>query len=192
MSLESKKPRIFITGHTRGIGKAIFDLYKDKNFYCYGVSKSTGMDVDKDCDLIVQQMANFDYIVLNAYEKDSQLRMLQMIVERYQNDPKKIAVITSTSGTPAGMDSSLKQQEYNWYCKNKKSLIEYIGKIQQDLYEKPIQIYDVCPDTVQTDMSKGLWEEYPKLHAQEVAECVDMCFTKPYNINKIVLQKYAS
>lgn len=192
MSLESKKPRIFITGHTRGIGKAIFDLYKDKNFLCHGVSKSTGMDIDKDCDAIVKQMANFQYIVLNAYEKDSQLRMLQMIVERYQDDPKKIAVITSTSGTPAGLDSSLKQQEYNWYCKNKKALIEYIEKIQQDLYEKPIQIFDVCPDTVKTDMSKGLWEEYPKLQAQEVAECVDMCFTKPYNINKIVLQKYVS
>ena len=178
MSLESKKPRIFITGHTRGIGKAIFDLYKDKNFLCHGVSKSTGMDIDKDCDAIVKQMANFQYIVLNAYEKDSQLRMLQMIVERYQNDPKKIAVITSTSGTPAGLDSSLKHQEYNWYCKNKKALIEYIEKIQQDLYEKPIQIFDVCPDTVKTDMSKGLWEEYPKLQAQEVAECVDMCFTK--------------
>ena len=192
MSLESKKPRIFITGHTRGIGKAIFDLYEDKNFFCYGVSKSTGMDIDKDCDLIVEQMANFNYIVLNAYEKDSQLRMLKSIVERYQDEPKKIVVITSTSGTPAGMDSSLKQQEYNWYCKNKKSLIEYIEKIQQDLYEKPIQIFDVCPDTVKTDMSHGLWEEYPKLHAQGVAECVDMCFTKPYNINKIVLQKYAS
>tara|TARA_Y100001937_G_scaffold49969_1_gene69580 strand:- start:4729 stop:5307 length:579 start_codon:yes stop_codon:yes gene_type:complete len=192
MSLESKKPRIFITGHTRGIGKAIFDLFQSKNFMCYGVSKSTGMDIDKDCDAIVQQMANFQYIVLNAYEKDSQLRMLQMIVERYHDDSKKIAVITSTSGTPAGMDSSLKHQEYNWYCKNKKSLIEYIEKIQQDLYEKPIRIFDVCPDTVNTDMSKGLWEEYPKLQAQEVAECVDMCFTKPYNINKIVLQKYAS
>ena len=192
MSLESKKPRIFITGHTRGIGKAIFDLYKGKNFLCHGVSKSTGMDVDKDCDTIVQQMANFQYIVLNAYEKDSQLRMLQMIVERYQNDPKKIAVITSTSGTSAGMDSSLKRQEYNWYCKNKKSLIEYIEKIQQDLYDKPIQIFDVCPDTVKTEMSEGLWEEYPKLQAQEVAECVEMCFTKPYNINKIVLQKYDS
>ena len=192
MSLESKKPRIFITGHTRGIGKAIFDMYKGKNFLCHGVSKSTGMDIDKDCDSIVQQMANFQYIVLNAYEKDSQLRMLQMIVERYQDQPKKIAVITSTSGTPAGMDSSLKQQEYNWYCKNKKALIEYIEKIQQDLYEKPIQIFDVCPDTVKTDMSEGLWEEYPKLQAQEVAECVDMCFTKPYNINKIVLQKYVS
>lgn len=192
MSQESKKPRIFITGHTRGIGKAIFDLFKSKNFFCYGVSKSTGLDIDKDCDVIVQQMANFKYIVLNAYEKDSQLRMLKMIIEKYQDDDKKIAVITSTSGTRAGMDSSLKHQEYNWYCKNKKALIEYIEKVQQDLFDKPIKIYDVCPDTVQTDMSRGLWEEYPKLDADEVAECVNMCFTKSYNINKIVLQKHAN
>jgi len=192
MSLESKKPRIFITGHTRGIGKAVFDLYKSKDYLCYGISKSTGLDIDKDCDVIVQQMSNFKYIVLNAYDKDSQLRMLKSIIERYKNEPKKIAVITSTSGTRAGMDSSLKHQEYNWYCKNKKALIEYIEKAQQDLFDKPIQIYDVCPDTVQTDMSEGLWEEYPKLDANEVAECVDMCFTKSYNINKIVLQKYAN
>ena len=192
MSLESKKPRIFITGHTRGIGKAVFDFYKSKDYLCYGISKSTGLDIDKDCDVIVQQMSNFKYIVLNAYDKDSQLRMLKSIIERYKNEPKKIAVITSTSGTRAGMDSSLKHQEYNWYCKNKKALIEYIEKAQQDLFDKPIQIYDVCPDTVQTDMSEGLWEEYPKLDANEVAECVDMCFTKSYNINKIVLQKYAN
>ncbi len=191
MSLESKKPRIFITGHTRGIGKAIFDLYKSKNYLCYGVSKSTGLDIEKDCDTIVQQMANFKYIVLNAYAKDSQLKMLKEIIALYQNDDKHVAVITSTSGTPAGMDSSFKEQEYNWYCKNKKELIEFIEKSQQDLYDKPIQIYDICPDTVKTDMSQGLWEEYPKLEAAEVAECVDMCFSKKYNINKIVLQKYA-
>jgi NADP-dependent 3-hydroxy acid dehydrogenase YdfG len=136
-------------------------------------------------------MANFKYIVLNAYAKDSQLRMLKAIIDQYQNDEKHIAVITSTSGTQAGMDSSLKQQEYNWYCKNKKELIEFIEKAQQDLYDKPIQIYDVCPDTVDTDMSNGLWEEYPKLDAMDVAECVDMCFSKSYNINKIVIQKNA-
>jgi NADP-dependent 3-hydroxy acid dehydrogenase YdfG len=153
MSQESKKPRIFITGHTRGIGKAIFDRFKFKN---------------------------------------SQLVMLQKIIDEYKNENKKIAVITSTSGTPAGIDSSFKEQEYNWYCRNKKALIEYIEKAQQDLYDNLIQIYDICPDTVKTDMSKGLWEEYPKLHADEVAEVVEMCFTKPYNINKIVMQKYGS
>ncbi len=191
MSQESKKPRIFVTGHTRGIGKAIFDLYKSKNYFCYGVSKSEGLDVDKDCDAIVQQMANFKYIVLNAYAKDSQLRMLKAIIDLYKNDEKHVAVITSTSGTQAGIDSSLKQQEYNWYCKNKKELIQFIEKAQQDLYDCPIQIYDVCPDTVDTDMSDGLWDEYPKLDAGDVAECVDMCFSKRYNINKIVIQKNA-
>lgn len=190
MSQESKKPRIFITGHTRGIGKAVFDLYKSKNYLCYGVSKSTGLDIDKDCDVIVKQMANFKYIVLNAYAKDSQLKMLKEIISNYQHDEKHVAVITSTSGTSAGMDRSFKEQEYNWYCKNKKELIEFIEKSQQDLYDKPIQIYDICPDTVKTDMSEGLWEEYPKLLAEEVAECVEMCFTKKFNINKIVLQKY--
>ena len=150
------------------------------------------MDIDKDCDLIVEQMANFQYIVLNAYDKDSQLKMLKKLINLYQDDNKKIAVITSTSGTVAGMDSSFKEQDYNWYCKNKKELIEFIEKVQQDLYDKPMQIYDVCPDTVKTDMSDGLWEEFPKLHVDEVAECVEMVLTKPYNINKIVLQKYVS
>lgn len=192
MSRENKKPRIFITGHTRGIGKSIFDLYKSKNYLCHGVAKSTGLDIDKDCDTIVEQMLNFDKIVLNAYDKDSQLKMLKRIVDRYQEHKKQVVVITSTSGTEAGMDSSLKQQEYNWYCKNKKELIQYIEKIQQDLFDKPLKIYDVCPDTVDTDMSKGLWEEHPKLRADEVAECVDMVLSKSYNINKIVIQKHAN
>ena len=191
MSQESKKPKVFITGHTRGIGKAIYDLFSSEGYMCHGVSKSTGFDLEKDLELIVDHLANFEYIVLNAYYKDSQLRMLQEIIRRYQDENKQVAVITSTSGTRAGMDSSLKKQEYNWYCKNKKQLIEFIENVQQDLYEKPIQIYDICPDTVKTDMSHGLWEKYPKLEVSEVADCVRMCFTKQFNINKIVLQKYA-
>ena len=120
MSQESKKPKVFITGHTRGIGKAIYDLFRSKGYMCHGVSKSTGFDLEKDFDLIVDHFANFEYIVLNAYYKDNQLRMLQEIIRRYQDENKQIAVITSTSGTRAGMDSSLKEQEYNWYCKYKK------------------------------------------------------------------------
>ena len=80
MSLESKKPRIFITGHTRGIGKAIFDLYKDKNFLCHGVSKSTGMDIDKDCDAIVKQMANFQKFLLKWDKKTNLIFVTHYVV----------------------------------------------------------------------------------------------------------------
>jgi hypothetical protein len=60
------------------------------------------------------------------------------------------------------------------------------------LIDKPLHIFDVCPDTVYTDMTVGLWEEYPKLQPEDVAECVSLCLrTKDYNINKIVIQKNA-
>ena len=74
----------------------------------------------------------------------------------------------------------------------KKELIKYIEDIQQELIKKPLSIFDICPDVVDTEMTEGMWEHWPKLEAKEVAECVWLCFDKPYNINKIVIQKNAS
>ena len=45
------------------------------------------------------------------------------------------------------------------------------------------------PDVVDTEMTKGLWEDLPKLTADEVAEAVRYCFESTFNINKIVMQK---
>ena len=190
MNKENEKNRIFITGHTRGIGKAVFDFFKDKGFQCEGVSTSTGFDVDKDCDQIVSMMQNFNHIVLNAYKGKSQKEMLKKLIKNYQNENKKIAVITSTSGTSIGADPDHTSPTYIQYCQDKKDLMQYIEAIQQDLYSKPMNIYDICPDTVKTDMSEGLWEDWPKLQAQEVAECVWICFNKDFNINRMVIQKH--
>ena len=190
MNKENEKNRIFITGHTRGIGKAVFDFFKDKGFHCEGVSTSTGFDVDKDCDHIVSMMQNFNHIVLNAYKGKSQKEMLKKLIKNYQNDNKKIAVITSTSGTSIGADPDHTSPTYIQYCQDKKELMQYIEAIQQDLYSKPMNIYDICPDTVKSDMSEGLWEDWPKLQAQEVAECVWICFNKDFNINRMVIQKH--
>jgi hypothetical protein len=57
---------------------------------------------------------------------------------------------------------------------------------------KPLSVYDVCPDTVDTDMSKGLWEEWPKLNADWKWQrpCV-IVLTSTFNVNKIVIQKNA-
>ncbi len=52
-------------------------------------------------------------------------------------------------------------------------------------------MYDICPDVVDTDMIKGMWQELPKLKTREVADAVRYCFESPFNINKLVLQKNA-
>ena len=192
MRYGNNKPKILITGHTRGIGKAIFNLFKEKGFACKGVSKSTGYDIENDTDRIVDMVKSFGYVVLNAYKHDSQTIMLKKIIEKYQNFNKKIAVITSTSGTSAGEDENFNEPDYVEYCQHKKNLIDCISNAQQELIKKPLSIFDICPDVVDTDMTEGLWEEWPKLKADEVAECVWLCFNKTYNINKIVIQKNAS
>ena len=191
MKYGNNKPKILITGHTRGIGKAIFDLFKENGFACKGVSKSTGYDIENDTDRIVDMVKSFGYVVLNAYKDDSQTIMLKKIIEKYQNFNKKIAVITSTSGTSAGEDENFNEPDYVEYCQHKKNLIDCVSNAQQELIKKPLSVFDICPDVVDTDMTEGLWEEWPKLKAEEVAECVWLCFNKTYNINKIVIQKNA-
>lgn len=193
MNQENSGSRALITGHTRGIGRAIFDLLTKEGYQCVGLSQSTGDDVLEKEDAIVSMIKDFDYVVLNAYARHSQLAMLKKIVAHYKDHNKRIAVITSTSGTPECADEDeAGGEDYREYKEFKRELIQYIGEVQQQLMDKRLHIFDVCPDTVYTDMTVGLWEQYPKLQPSDVAECVSLCFrTKNYNINKIVIQKNA-
>jgi len=188
MKKEKKKNKICIIGHTKGIGKAIADVSK---FEVIGLSRSNGYDLSGSLENILNKLDDCEYIVINAYAGNNQLELLKRIYNKYQNENKKVAVITSTSGTPAGEDDNVSNGLYKEYCQHKKELIEYIEDIQQELIKKPLSIFDICPDVVDTEMTDGMWEHWPKLEAKDVAECVWLCFEKPYNINKIVIQKNA-
>ena len=191
MNQGKNKNKIAIVGHTRGIGKAIADLYRKKNYTVVGLSSSNGYDLQCSQVEIMEQLDDCRLIVLNAYAGRGQMNLLKRIYGKFVFEDKKVVVITSTSGTPAGEDEEFLDPEYVEYCKNKKTLIEYIEQLQQELLNKPLSVYDVCPDVVDTDMTKGLWEDLPKLKADEVAEAVRYCFDSTFNVNKIVIQKNA-
>ena len=132
-------------------------------------------------------------MVLNDHAGRGQLTLLKIIYGMHSFDKMKVAVITSTSGTDEGQDTSQFESwdkfNYVQYCEIKKELIQYISELQDDLVDRPLSVHDVCPDVVDTDMTKGLWENLPKLRAEEVAEAVRYCFEATFNINKIVIQK---
>jgi short-subunit dehydrogenase len=192
MNQGNKKNKIAIIGHTRGIGKAIADLYQQKNYEVIGLSSSNGYDLQCSQVEIIEQLDECQLIVLNAYVGRGHMTLLKRIYGKFVFEDKKVAVITSTSGTPIGEDEELLDPEYVEYCNNKKILIEYIEQLQQELLNKPLSVYDICPDVVDTDMTKGLWEDLPKLRANEVAEAVRYCFESTFNVNKIVMQKNVS
>ena len=189
---QENKNKIAIIGHTKGIGKAIADLYKKKKYRVIGMSSSNGYDLQCSQIEIMEQLDDCQLVVINAYVGEGQKTLLKRIYGKYLFENKKVAVITSTSGTPIGEDEDLQNPEYIDYCKNKKNLIGYIEELQQELLNKPLSVYDVCPDVVDTDMTKGLWEDLPKLKAVEVAEAVRYCFESTFNVNKIVMQKNVS
>jgi len=193
MNLEKNK--IAVIGHTRGIGKATYDLYRKKKYKVVGMSKSNGFDIIHDQDKILEQIQDCSLVVLNAHADRGQLNLLKKIYGRHSFDKMKVAVITSTSGIEEEPDYNQfkiwDKFEYVQYCEIKKELIGYISELQDELLSKPLSVYDVCPDVVDTDMTKGLWEDLPKLTANEVAEAVRYCFESTFNVNKIVIQKNA-
>ena len=189
------KNKIAVIGHTKGIGKAICDLYKKKKYEVIGMSRSNGHDIIHDQEKIIENIEGCDLVVLNAHADRGQLNRLKRIYGLYAFDKMKVAVITSTSGLDEEPDYSQFQIwdkfKYVQYCEIKKELIEYIEELQQELISKPLSVYDVCPDVVDTDMIKGLWQDLPKLSAHEVADAVRYCFESTYNVNKVVIQKNA-
>ena len=192
MRQENKNRKIAVIGHTKGIGKAIADLYKRKKYEIVGLSRTTGYDLETEQEKIMEKLKDCELIVVNAYAKFGQYHLLKRIYSEFHHHYKKVVVITSTSGTPQGKDEDNDTADYNEYCWHKEHLIKYISELQEELFNKPLSVYDVCPDVVDTDMIKGLWEGLPKLKANEVADTVRYCFESPFNINKIVVQKNVS
>jgi len=196
MYMNLEKNKIAVIGHTRGIGEAIYNLYKKKKYNVVGMSKSNGFDIVHDQEKILEQIQDCSLVVLNAHAERGQLHLLKKIYGRHSFDKMKVAVITSTSGVEEEPDYNQFQIwdkfKYVQYCEIKKELIQYISELQDDLLSKPLSVYDVCPDVVDTDLTKGLWEDLPKLTADEVADAVHYCFESTFNVNKIVIQKNAS
>ena len=127
--IEKNKNKICIIGHTKGIGKAIADISK---LEVVGLSRANGYDLSGSLENIINKINDCEYIVVNAYAGNNQLELLKRIYNKYQYENKKVAVITSTSGTPAGEDNSVDNKLYKEYCQHKKELIKYIEDIQQE------------------------------------------------------------
>tara|TARA_Y100000816_G_scaffold249622_1_gene199260 strand:- start:369 stop:851 length:483 start_codon:yes stop_codon:yes gene_type:complete len=77
-----------ITGHTKGIGKAIYDKFGGK-----GLSKSTGFDISKDS--IKYHLQDVDVFVNNAYDNNNPWAQTKILYETLQ--VKKIICIGSNT-----------------------------------------------------------------------------------------------
>lgn len=105
--------KCLVIGHTKNIGKAIYDRLLLLGHEVVGISRSTGHDVEKDSNNIIALAQDFDLVVNNAYHNNFQSRVVTEL-------SGKVKIITI--GSIAGYYSSIATRKKD-YCLNKKELI---------------------------------------------------------------------
>jgi hypothetical protein len=85
--------KVVITGHTYGIGKALYDSFKSAEWEVVGLSRSNGYDIDADFDKVVAAATGADLFINNAYRDKQQTKL----VHRLKNKVKKMIVMGSVS-----------------------------------------------------------------------------------------------
>ena len=69
--------KCLITGHTKGIGKSLYDAFVLMGFEVIGVSRSNGYDISERYQDIVALAETCDLVINNAYCQDYQTRLLR-------------------------------------------------------------------------------------------------------------------
>lgn len=69
--------KIAVTGHTRGLGKYIYDHYSNLNNEVIGISRTTGYDIEKNIPKILEKISDCNLLINNAYCNGKQLDLLK-------------------------------------------------------------------------------------------------------------------
>ena len=75
--------KIIITGHTKGIGKAIYDKFTEISCReIVGMSRINGYDIEKDFDRIVEEATGAELFINNAYRDQQQLKLFHALKDK--------------------------------------------------------------------------------------------------------------
>lgn len=156
--------KVAITGHTRGIGKSIFEELTKRSYHVSGYSKSTGWDISllETRNKILKEVFEFDVFINNAYCPLGQFELLKGLTDSWEGSKKLIVNVGSKSiyanTVPSYMES---------YVKDKQEQSDYI--IKRRLKARP-HILNLTLGLVDTEMSSMLLAE--KLAPTNVAKLV--------------------
>jgi len=170
--------KIAITGHTRGIGKSIYDYFLEKNNHVVGFSRSNGYDIsNKDNRMEICNLSeDFDIFVNNAYNNfdNSQELMLTDRLALWQ-DTEKIIINVSSRWTTGD----------HTYCHHKMSMDNVCNK---HLFSK-VNLINLKPGL--TDTPRVTTENGVKLKTKSVVDIIDFILSNKneFKIHSITFGK---
>ena len=83
--------RVAITGHTRGLGAALFERFSVSDMVV-GLSRSNGFDIRK-IDKIIERIDECDVFINNAYDRYSQVDLLYAVYDMWKDKEKRLSTL---------------------------------------------------------------------------------------------------
>jgi len=181
--------KIIITGHTRGIGKGLFDYFSKQNEVT-GFSKSTGYNIEDPTiqDTIISASNDADIFINNAYSETNQIILGKKWFEKNKNRKSLIINIGSIANEFQKYYQDFeKTNDLSKYVKDKLDLTQLSWEINfSNNYAKSILI---CPGIVDTELAEyGI----PKYYAQFKEKGILISVNQVVDIVVYALDNYKS
>lgn len=166
--------RVAVTGHTRGIGKAIADLYPNS----IGFSRVNGYDISDPevVSLIVEVVTkmNCDVFVNNAYNGTAQTTIFEQLLKHWNEDSSKTIVNINSRTIYNGPNQ-------RQYTTDKKLLRSSAINAIRDINRK-CRVININPGYVKTDMTTDAHNKYNMLTPEQLAQMIKWCLDQPQGI----------
>lgn len=168
--------KIAITGHSKGIGKAIADLYYTDEVV--GFSRSNGYDISDPTtiDRVLKNVLelNCDVFVNNAYHSVSQTTLFEGLLKYWNTDPSK-TIVNINSRT---IYNAPNQRQYT---ADKKVLRSSAVNAIRDI-DRKCRVININPGYVKTDMTQAVHEKFNMLTPEQLASMIKWCLDQPQGI----------
>jgi len=162
--------KIAITGHTKGIGKALSEVF-GQDHEIIGFSRSNGYDITKQeiVDKIIHEIKDCDVFINNAYAPDNQTQLLIKSVFQWEKQDKVVINISSMWCYYDHPHEFIQQ-----YRKEKIHQNNFVKeKIQAAMFAP--KIMNVLPGFVDTDMVKDVVAK-SKINTTDLANIIKDLF----------------
>mgnify|MGYP001169423071 CR=1 FL=1 len=171
--------KIAITGHSKGIGQACYDIL-EKDHDVLGFSRSNGYDISKTrlIDDIVNQSIDCDVFINNAYSSIAQVDILNRLWHYWRRDKSKTIVNISSLSKYPGLSGN--QSGYSAH----KAALSHQAFTLMFKTDRKCRMINVNPGYVDTTMISKIpgIENKNKITAEECANSIVWAINQPQHI----------
>jgi len=165
--------KIAITGHTKGIGKALYDNLSQQH-EVEGYSRSNGFDISNNIDIIVRASKKSDVFINNAYDGFNQVSLLYELI----NNGYESKIINISSNSSDGIKDQIHPYAISKYA---------LDKASEQLFYRGHNVTNLRFGWVDTPRVSEKAKDKKKISTDYVVNIIEWVLNQPHRIKEMTI-----